>query len=100
MIIDQLLGLKRSWEEYFQKESQLEIDAATGRQALQLAHDLRSPIESIKVGLKNLKSSRSTDDVSIELGLKRMNEICDSLLKNNNVELKAYTVSNITEAVN
>jgi len=100
MIIDQLLGLKRSWEKYFQKEAQLEIDAATGRQALQLAHDLRSPIESIKVGLKNLKSSMSTDIVSIELGLKRMNEICDSLLKNNNVELHAHTVSNITDAVN
>lgn len=98
MIIDQLLGLKRSWENYFMKEAQLEIDAATGRQAIQLAHDLRSPIESITVGMKNLKSSQTTNDLSIELGLKRMNEICDSLLKSNNVELHSHTVIDITGA--
>lgn len=99
MIIDQLLGLKRSWEKYFMKEAQLEIDAATGRQAIQLAHDLRSPIESIKAGLKNLKPTETADGLSIELGLKRMNEICNSLLKNNNVELHSHTVNDITDAV-
>jgi signal transduction histidine kinase len=99
MIIDQLLGLKRSWEKYFMKEAQLEIDAATGRQAIQIAHDLRSPIESIKVGLNNLKSSRRFDDLSIELGLKRMYEICDSLLKNNNIEIQSHSFTDINSAV-
>lgn len=99
MIIDQLLGLKRSWEKYFMKEAQLEIDAATGRQAIQIAHDLRSPIESIKVGLNNLKSSVRFDDLSIELGLKRMYEICDSLLAKNNVEVRSHSFTNINTSI-
>jgi signal transduction histidine kinase len=99
MIIDQLLGLKRSWEKYFMKEAELEIDAATGRQAFQIAHDLRSPIESIKVGLNNLKSSGRFDDISIELGLKRMYEICDSLLKKNNIEIHTHSFTDINKAV-
>jgi signal transduction histidine kinase len=99
MIVDQLLGLKRSWEKYFMKEAQLEIDAATGRQAIQLAHDLRSPIESIKAGLNNIKEAQKLEDLSIELGLKRMYEICNSLLKQNNSEIISHSSSEIHIAV-
>jgi hypothetical protein len=99
MIIDQLLGLKRSWEKYFMKEAQLEIDAATGRQAIQIAHDLRSPIESIKVGLLNMKASQKFDDLSIELGLKRIYEICNSLLSKTDADLQYNSIPDINAAV-
>lgn len=82
MILDQLLSLKRSWERYFMKETQLEIDAAVGKQAIQIAHDLRSPIEAIKIGIDKITGISLEDEQSMRLGLKRIFEICDSLLGN------------------
>lgn len=83
MILDQLLSLKASWEKYFMKEAQLEIDAAVGRQALQIAHDLRSPLEAITSSLTGIKFNSDSDELGLKLGVSRLNQICNSLLKNN-----------------
>jgi signal transduction histidine kinase len=99
MIADQILGLKKSWEKYFMKEVQLEIDVKVGRQAIQIAHDLRSPIETIKQGLNNLEINQPDIDQGIRIGLKRMNEICESLLSKNAVFSKKHTHVEIQSAL-
>ena len=98
MIFDQILGLKRSWARFFMKEAQLEIDAAIGKQALQIAHDLRSPIESLNVGLNQLKNVPKNEEQNLRIALKRIHEVCDSLLgKTNKVEL--VLPSEVDEAI-
>ena len=82
MIADQILGLKKSWEKYFMKEAELEIDAKLGRQAIQIAHDLRSPIETIQSGINSQKFNSDMEH-PLRLALKRMHEICESLLSSN-----------------
>ena len=82
MIIDQLLGLKRSWEKYFMKEAQLEIDAEVGKQAVQIAHDLRSPLEALKAGISRIPGVPEDEHLNLNKGLARINEICNSLLRN------------------
>lgn len=99
MILDQLLTLKRSWEKFFMKEAQLEIDAAVGKQALQIAHDLRSPIESIRVGINNISNIPEEDQQSIRGGLKRIFEICDSLLGQGQSGSLIYNVNDIETAI-
>lgn len=91
MIIDQLLGLKKSWEKYFMKEAQLEIDAELGKQALQIAHDLRSPIEAIREGIGRLNQVPKEEQHTLDFGLSRMNDICDSLLRTNSRVRSPYS---------
>lgn len=86
MILDQLLTLKRSWEKYFMKEAQLGIDAAIGKQAIQIAHDLRSPLEAIKIGIEKIQSIPEEDEKSLKVGFQRINEICESCLVNTSCE--------------
>ncbi len=95
MIIDQLLGLKKSWEQYFMKEAQLEIDAELGKQAVQIAHDLRSPIEAIREGIGRLNQVPKEEQHTIDFGLSRMNEICDSLLRTNSSVKNPYSYKDL-----
>lgn len=98
MILDQLLSLKASWEKYFMKEARLEIDAAVGRQALQIAHDLRSPLEAITSSLTKLKFDSDSDEFGLKLGLSRINQICNSLLKTNEPSSN-YPLNEIQSAI-
>lgn len=98
MILDQLLGLKHSWEKYFMKEAQLGIDAELGRQAIQIAHDLRSPIEAISECIYRIPEIQSEDEHTLTAGLKRMNEICESLLNKNPTKTESLRVDQIRRA--
>lgn len=95
MIIDQLLSLKRSWEKYFMKEAQLGIDAELGRQALQIAHDLRSPVEAIREGLARISSIPDEEAKNLNLGISRINEICSSLLSQGSPTPSQVTYSKV-----
>ncbi len=99
MIADQILGLKKSWERYFMKEVQLEIDAKVGRQAIQIAHDLRSPIEAVKLGINALKIDSDIEQ-GLRAGLKRMHEICESLLSQNKASKQKHSSNEIETALN
>lgn len=99
MILDQLLTLKRSWEKYFMKEAQLEIDAAIGKQAIQIAHDLRSPLEAIKIGIGKIQSIPDEDEKSLKVGFQRINEICESLLGEHKLRNFIFTTDELTHAV-
>jgi signal transduction histidine kinase len=98
MVADQILGLKKSWERYFMKEVQLEIDAKVGRQAIQIAHDLRSPIEAIKLGIYALRIDSEIEQ-GLRTGLKRMHEICESLLSQNKAIKQKHTSNEIETAL-
>jgi signal transduction histidine kinase len=99
MILDQLLGLKHSWEKYFMKEAQLEIDAELGRQAIQIAHDLRSPIEAISESINRIPEVQKEDEQNLRAGLKRMNEICESLLNKNATKSENLRINQINAAI-
>lgn len=95
MIIDQLLGLKRSWEKYFMKEAQLEIDAEVGKQAVQIAHDLQSPLEALKEGIGRIPNIPSDEHLNLTRGLTRFTEICNSLLQKDQAPQTAHCISNV-----
>ena len=99
MIIDQLLGLKRSWEKYFMKEAQLEIDAEVGKQAVQIAHDLRSPLEALQKGISRIAGLPSTEQLNLSLSLSRINGICNSLLEKNDVPVMEIGFNEVVSLV-
>jgi signal transduction histidine kinase len=99
MILDQLLSLKYSWEKYFMKEAQLEIDAELGRQAIQIAHDLRSPIEAISESINRIPEVQKEDEQNLRAGLVRMNEICESLLNKNATKSENLGLTQINAAI-
>ncbi|MFP5386738.1 MAG: ATP-binding protein [Bacteriovoracia bacterium] len=80
LILNQIAKLRKSWEKYFKKEFELETDARLGRQALQLAHDIRSPLEALKSAKDEIARLPELERTSINLAIGRIEEIAYKLL--------------------
>jgi|GEM_PF-1014686 len=81
LILDQILRLKSSWERYFKKENEFETEAHLGRQSLQLAHDIRSPLEALKSTKDSLQILPESERTSIFMAINRIEEIAYKLLQ-------------------
>lgn len=87
LIMNQINRLRKSWESFFKKEFELEADARLGRQAIQLAHDIRSPLEALKSAKDEIAKLPEMERASINLAIGRIEEIAYNLLlmrKNSN----------------
>ena len=100
LILNQTIRLKKSWESFFKKEIDLESDAKLGRQSLQLAHDIRSPLEALKSTKETLSLIPESERSLILMAISRIEGIAHNLLKMRKEEretnnLSAHINSNI-----
>ncbi|MBY0517526.1 MAG: HAMP domain-containing histidine kinase [Bacteriovoracaceae bacterium] len=81
LILNQTIRLKKSWESFFKKEISLESDVKLGRQSLQLAHDIRSPLEALKSTKESLSLIPESERSLILMAISRIEGIAHNLLK-------------------
>lgn len=80
LILNQIVRLRNSWEKFFTKELEFESDVKVGRQAAQLAHDIRSPLEALKSARDEIDKLPELERTSINLAIGRIEEIAYNLL--------------------
>ncbi len=101
LIFDQILSLKRSWETFFRKENDLEVEAKVGRQSIQLAHDIRSPLEALKASKDEFLILPEDGRRSVLIAINRIEEIAYNLLKSrsydNGKETPNHLISQIEQ---
>lgn len=85
LILNQIIRLKKSWESFFKKEIDLESEAKLGRQSLQLAHDIRSPLEALKSTTNILSEVPETERNIILRSISRIEGIAHNLLRSNSI---------------
>ncbi|MEK7691688.1 MAG: hypothetical protein AAB425_11780, partial [Bdellovibrionota bacterium] len=69
---------------YYENQARIQVDAALGRVAGQVAHDIRSPLGALNVFLTEVKSGDKISEEAIEIGTlasARIMQIADDLLK-------------------
>jgi signal transduction histidine kinase len=93
LILNQTIRLKKSWESFFKKEINLESDVKLGRQSLQLAHDIRSPLEALKSTKESLSLIPESERSLILMAISRIEGIAHNLLKMRKEERGASTLS-------
>lgn len=94
LIANQIIRLRNSWELIYKKEFELESDAKLGKQAAQLAHDIRSPLEALKSAKDEIAKLPEMERMSISLAIGRIEEIAYNLLlmrKNHKTHGKGHT---------
>ena len=85
LILNQIIRLKKSWESFFTKEIDLESEAKLGRQSLQLAHDIRSPLEALKSTTSILSEIPEAERNIILRSISRIEGIAQNLLRSNSI---------------
>jgi signal transduction histidine kinase len=99
LIFDQILSLKRSWETFFRKENDLEVEAKVGRQSIQLAHDIRSPLEALKASKDEFSILPEDGRRSVLIAINRIEEIAYNLLKSRTYENAKETPNHLISQI-
>lgn len=99
LILNQVIRLRKSWESYFKKELELDRDAILGRQAVQLAHDIRSPLEALKSAKDEIASLPELERESINLAIRRIEEIAFNLLQMRKGRVKSTSLTHVKSTV-
>lgn len=99
LILNQVIRLRKSWESYFKKELELDRDAILGRQAVQLAHDIRSPLEALKSARDEIASLPELERESINLAIRRIEEIAYNLLQMRKGKVKSTSLTHVKSTI-
>ncbi len=99
LILNQVIRLRKSWESYFKKELELDRDAILGRQAVQLAHDIRSPLEALKSAKDEIASLPELERESINLAIRRIEEIAYNLLQMRKGKVKSTSLTHVKSTI-
>ena len=100
LILNQVVRLRKSWESFFKKELELDRDAILGRQAVQLAHDIRSPLEALKSSKDELAKLPELERESVNLAIRRIEDIAYNLLLMRKGKVKSTNLTHIKSTAN
>lgn len=81
------------------RESEV-VERNIGQLASQVAHDLRSPLMALRIGVQGLTSASNENKDLIEQSVKRVSEIADNLLKTHATESSQTFLSKLKEEMN
>lgn len=99
LILNQVIRLRKSWESYFKKELELDRDAILGRQAVQLAHDIRSPLEALKSARDEIARLPELERESVNLAIRRIEDIAYNLLQMRKGKVKSTSLTHIKSTI-
>lgn len=100
LTLNQVIRLRKSWESFFKKELELDRDAILGRQAVQLAHDIRSPLEALKSAKDEIARLPELEKESVNLAIRRIEEIAYNLLQMRKGKIKSTSLSHVKSTIN
>lgn len=99
LILNQVIRLRKSWESYFKKELELDRDAILGRQAVQLAHDIRSPLEALKSARDEIARLPELERESVNLAIRRIEDIAYNLLLMRKGKVKSTSLTHVKSTI-
>lgn len=99
LILNQVIRLRKSWESYFKKELELDRDAILGRQAVQLAHDIRSPLEALKSARDEIARLPELERESVNLAIRRIEDIAYNLLLMRKGKVKSTSLTHVRSTI-